>query len=517
MIDFMVNTIFKSQKVNKLVTNNAGGKAHDFSADHKLAQLAVTGTFNSTFYVDAQTQLESIIQLGFAVNDLTLAKIAIYARKHGFMKDIPSVCMAILANRNPDLFEQIFNEVIDNGRMIRNIVQIFRSGKIANRKSIPKCARRCIKNWLINRNYSKLFDESVGNEPSMGDVIKMLHPKAKNEEQEAFFGYLIGSEKATHTNLPNIVKQYELFKSRRLDNYHGGEIPNVEFRLLSSLNLTTNDWKEIALNGGFHMVRMNLNTFERHGVFKDEGITKQIANKLRDRNSILKSKMMPYQLFTAFLNISNVPREIENALQDAVEISLENIPEINGKCFIFPDVSGSMGSTISSKSKVRCIDIAALFSFAMMRKNPNSEIIPFEQNVVNLKLNSRDSIMTNAQKLASIGGGGTNCSAPLKLLNDRHQKDVAACIYISDNESWMDTRSYYNNKTEMENQWNHLKRNSPNAKLICIDLTPNTTTQTKDKKDVLNVGGFSDVVFDVMDNFIRNNESWLQMIEQIKI
>jgi len=51
------------------------------------------------------------------------------------------------------------------------------------------------------------------------------------------------------------------------------------------------------------------------------------------------------------------------------------------------------------------------------RTNRKTRVLPFECDVVSLKLNSRDSVMTNSQKLASIGGGGTNCSAPLRLLN----------------------------------------------------------------------------------------------------
>ena len=56
---------------------------------------------------------------------------------------------------------------------------------------------------------------------------------------------------------------------------------------------------------------------------------------------------------------------------------------------------------------------------------------------VNVRLNPRDSIMTNAEKLADIGGGGTACSAPLRLLN--HEKArVDMVIIVSDNESWAD-------------------------------------------------------------------------------
>lgn len=511
----MVSTLFATQPKTKTVINNAGGKAHDFSDEHKLAQMAVTGTFNSTFYVSAETQLDQVMDLAFKVTPKFLAQVAIYARKLGFMKDMPAFCMAVLVNRDPQLFEQVFSSVIDNGRMIRNIVQIFRSGKINGRKSIPKAARRQITKWLIDRNYNQLLNESVGETPSIADLIKMIHPKAKDATQEAFFGYLIGSDKTDHTDLPLIVKQYELFKSRRLNNYSGGEVPSVEFRLLTALNLSENDWKEIALNGGHHMIRMNLNTFQRHGVFKDLSVTKQIAEKLSNRDLILRSKVMPYQLLTTYLNIENdISIIVKNALQDAADIALENVPIINGKIKVFPDVSGSMSSPIG-KGKTRSIDVAALFSAALMKKNSDTEVLPFENRIVSLKLNPRDSIMTNAEKLSKIGGGGTNCSAPLQLLNQRNETDIKACFFVSDNESWLDSRWGHNTQAEVE--WNKLKVRNPKAKLVCIDTTPNTTTQCKDRKDVMNVGGFNDTVFAVAENFIQNQESWVEVIKRVPL
>jgi len=54
---------------------------------------------------------------------------------------------------------------------------------------------------------------------------------------------------------------------------------------------------------------------------------------------------------------------------------------------------------------------------AVLRKNPKARVLPFEQAVVKLALNPRDTVMTNAQKLAAIGGGGAALSAPLALLN----------------------------------------------------------------------------------------------------
>src|SRR5690606_16731700 len=124
-----------------------------------------------------------------------------------------------------------------------------------------------------------------------------------------------------------------------------------------------------------------------------------------------------------FLNADqSVPERLREALQDAMETSIGNVPEIDGKVVICPDVSGSMQMAVTgyrkgATSRVRCIDVAALVAAAFLRKNREARVLPFEVNVVDIQLNPRDSVMTNATKLAKIGGGGTNCSAPLAKLN----------------------------------------------------------------------------------------------------
>jgi 60 kDa SS-A/Ro ribonucleoprotein len=58
------------------------------------------------------------------------------------------------------------------------------------------------------------------------------------------------------------------------------------------------------------------------------------------------------------------------------------------------------------------------------------------------------------------------------------------------------------------------KKRVPNAKLICIDITPNKTVQVQDGSGVLNVGSFSDSVFDVIDTFTNNkNVDFVKVIE----
>ncbi len=204
-----------------------------------------------------------------------------------------------------------------------------------------------------------------------------------------------------------------------------------------------------------------------------------------------------------------------------MEIALTNVPEIKKKVFILPDVSGSMGSAITgfrkgSTSVVRCIDIAGLFAAAMLRTNPHAELLPFAEVVKDVRINNRDTVMTNAQKLASLGGGGTNCSAPLALLNSRKEKgDVV--IFISDNQSWIDIKTI---GTGTMHEWNIFKSRNPKAKLVCIDIQPHGTTQAVEQEEILNIGGFSDHVFTTIANFIDGKldaEHWVGIIKKVEV
>ncbi|NRA69332.1 MAG: RNA-binding protein, partial [Pseudobacteriovorax sp.] len=168
---------------------------------------------------------------------------------------------------------------------------------------------------------------------------------------------------------------------------------------------------------------------------------------------------------------------------------------------------GSMHQSVTgyrkgSSSKVRCVDVAALVTAAILRKNPEATVLPFEGKVVDIDLNPLDSVMTNAKKLASIPAGATNCSAPLRLLNSK-KASVSMVIFISDNESWIDSsgRGYYNYATATMQEWNQIKSRNSDAKMACIDIVPNTTVQAKSDRDILNIGGFSDLVFQVLSAF----------------
>jgi 60 kDa SS-A/Ro ribonucleoprotein len=514
-------TLFKTL-VGKLVPaadarNEHGATAYQLTPKQALAQYAATGCLGPTFYADAQEQLSVVLELCGKVEPRFVAQTAVYARERGFMKDMPALLLAVLASKDVALLAQVFPRVADNGRMLRNFVQILRSG-VVGRKSLGSAPKRLVCEWLEARAPEAVFRASVGQSPSFADIVKMVHPKPRDREREALYGYLVGRE-VPADSLPGLVRSFEAFKAG-----DRAVVPDVPFQMLTALELGTTEWTAVARRAPWQMTRMNLNTFARHGVFDQPGLAELVARRLADAEQVRKARVFPYQLMAAYANAdARVPGVVRDALQDALEVAIENVPRVEGKVYVFPDVSGSMQSPVTghrkgSTTSVRCVDVAALVAAAVLRRNPRAEVLPFEHEVVEgLSLNPRDSVMTNAQKLAAVGGGGTNCSAPLRLLNER-KAEGDLVIYVSDNESWVDAVSGRGTATMQE--WAAFKRRNPRARMACIDVQPYRTVQAAGSPDVLNVGGFSDQVFEVVADFAAgrlNADHWVGVIERVAL
>jgi 60 kDa SS-A/Ro ribonucleoprotein len=503
--------------------NAEGAPAYELTPRHQLAQLAATGCLTRTFYANADAQLEQVLALTQQLDPAFVAKAAIYGRQSGHMKDMPALLAASLAVRDVALLAQVFPRIIDSGKMLRNFVQILRSGAVG-RKSLGSRPKKLVQQWLLTASEKQLLNAAVGNAPALADVVKMVHPKPTEAWREAWFAWLI-DRAFDETALPPITQAFERFKRLAAQGTIDAkaEVPPVPFQMLTALPLTAAHWAQIARQGSWQMVRQNLNTLARHGVFELPGMSEAIAAKLRDAQAVSQARAMPYQLLSAFKAAGDtVPTEVRDALQDAMELSLTQVPTIAGRVVVCPDVSGSMSSPVTghrgtASSSVRCIDVAALVAAAVLRKNPQARVLPFEQDVVSLQLNGRDSVMTNAQALAAIGGGGTNCSAPLTLLN-QEKAAVDVVILVSDNESWVD--AVRRGATQTLREWEVLKQRNPQARLVCIDIQPTITTQATERADILNVGGFSDAVFKMMADFIHgtmNADHWVGDIESLSL
>jgi len=522
--------------------NDAGGKAYKRSAKEALAQIAVTGCFSGTYYASGTKQLDLIQTYLPQVDSEFIAKLAIYSRTSAYMKDMPAYLTAYLANQKNDssreLLKKIFPQVIDNTKMLRNFVEIILSGA-TGRTNPNSRINKLINNKLALMSDDQLFCGDIGQDPSLGDIIRLSHPKPTTDSRRAVHAFLVGELSysdgkfymvAHHKNnknslveateVPPLLADYFRFRAGETD-----QVPGVPFRRLADMKLDTEQWTQVARNMPWMATRMNLNTLERHGVFNNVEVLELIRGRLRNPELIKKARCFPYQLLTAYQNIDKqVPPVLADALQDAIEIAVDNVPEFKGNIIIAPDVSGSMQQPVtghrSRATKTLCVDVAGLIATVIARKSENCTVIPVDTQIHDTgRWNKRDSIMTGASKLASYGGGGTNLSLVMQHILD-NKLNPDGIVIISDTESWRDTPSYWYRGTNMAEMWTKVKQQNKNAKLINIDIVPNTTKQVDERPDVLSIGGFSDQVFTVIKEFLdggNDPNAWVSKIESISI
>lgn len=481
--------------------NKAGGLAYELESAHLLAQLVCTGTFNGTYYADAKTQVDDLLATLEHVDPEFVAKVAVYGRTNAFMKDTPAFLMAWLSTKEKPWLELAWPRVIDNPKMLSNFAQIIRSNVVGRRSfgtRVQRLMRKTIEGWSAEKQIRTVITGG----PTMLDLIRMTHAKPASDAVKQTRSYMAGKPHEAE-KLPTLVREWDAFKKDP-----SGTPPKMDFRQLSSLELSTDQWCDIARNAGWMMTRMNLNTFQRHGVFQDPEMVDLIAARLRDPEEVRSARAFPYQLLSAYLN-ADVTHKVKNALQDAMEIALENVPELDDELILCPDVSGSMGSPITgyrkgSSSKVRCVDVAGLATAAFLRKTPGATVLPFDGRVHDgIQFNSRDSVVTNAKKISGLGGYATHCWLPLEYAFERKLK-AKLVVYVSDNESW--STSYADpGGTKLMRAWERFRSKNKGAKLVRIDISPSGTTQALEREDVLNISGFSDQVFELVSLFAKGS------------
>lgn len=145
-----------------------------------------------------------------------------------------------------------------------------------------------------------------------------------------------------------------------------------------------------------------------------------------------------------------------------------------------------------------------------------------------VRLDPNDSILSLAERLAKYGGGGTDCSLPLRAANTRLQeRQFAGAVLVSDNQSWVYRgrahASGSHGSTGVMTEWQQFMQNQQRVgnakpKLICIDLQPATTAQAPDRDDILNISGFSDAVFHVVASFLDDDANrFVAGVESIEL
>lgn len=479
--------------------NHEGFPTYVHSLRDQVRNFLRTGTLSGTFYVGAsQLAKETIDTLRrFAEQDpMALAQEAVAAREDGYMRTLPIVALTVLSGV-PDktALRAAAPRVLRIPRDVAQFVEICKSGAIPGVQSFGGCRIAPVRAFCEGLSEFHALKGTQDKQMSLSDIVRLTHPVPSSDQMRELLGWLSGHVRGASVRLNPQLVAFEALKRtedpiEQVQLIHEGRLP-YEAVTSAVAKPASEVWSALLEQAPTFNLLRNLRTFARHGVFTDQRNVALAAAKLSRPNALRQARVLPFQCYTAWkaytADGASDPR-IVSALSDAIEQSVGNLPFLNGRVAIAPDVSGSMQSCFTNKeATTSAAEVAGIFAAGLLRRCPNARMLPFEHAVIPLPLNPRDSVLTSAQRIASIGGGGTSLSAPVeKLLQECDVVDLF--VGITDNEEWV-------GRGFLETWRQYRTQVAPHAKAVLITVVPDQHRPVPETEPGVHfVHGWSDAV-----------------------
>lgn len=256
---------------------------------------------------------------------------------------------------------------------------------------------------------------------------------------------------------------------------------------------------------GYMALLRNLRNMKEAGISNDTW--RLVASRISDPKQVEKSKQLPFGFINAYeiAKQEGLPQLILDALTDATEQSLSNMPKLGDRVWIILDCSGSMGvgtNHFTSVQQNTPIKIGAIFASALYKAAKGSfnvTLTMFDDHAKDVALNPRDSIFTNFERvMARNAGGGTNLQSALdrkKTLG--YEPDTV--IVLSDMEV---------NRLDGHNSPNIFRHDCVK---VAVNLNSRGNTPIGEHAGWIQLSGWSERIFQYV-NFKRDTETIVQKL-----
>lgn len=497
------------KKENKVVINYEGAKAYTMTPAEELYSAVVTTGLSNTTYEKGNERLTRIQSLIQKNDPEFVAKLAVYARKDMYLRSIPLVLTTELAKHTSgtDLVSRTVDGVIQRADEITELLAYYQlANERTDLKKLNKLSKQIQKGLVKSFNKFDEYQFAKYNrkaEVTLKDALFLVHPKAKDENQQAIFNKIVND--ALETPCTWEVELSVLGQTKFADDAER----KAAFK---------NKWEELIFSNklGYMATLRNLRNILEANVSSDA--MQKVCRYLSDEKAVRKSKQLPFRFLAAYRELKNIDLKytssILEALEDAVLVSAKNIKGFgfDTSVVVAADVSGSMQQPVSPKSKVLLYDIGLLMSMMLQSqcKNVISGIFGDRWKRVPMPKNG---ILRNVDafyKREGEVGYSTNGYLVIEDLMNRREK-VDKVMLFTDAQMW-DTGGFTN---AFQHSWNRYKNIAPNAKLYIFDLA-GYGKQPLDvrKNDVYLIAGWSDKIFDVL-NALEDRKSAVEMIKKV--
>ena len=474
--------------------DSAGYAAWDRPIEEQTLQTLLTNTLTNTFYADARELLKE----SEAVHDAMLAKDAdfyaralVFARNEGFMRTQPILGLVKLAGKDIKLFEKVFPLVIRTPKDLSDFTTILGSKR---KGQGGRAVKRVASKWIVD-NLSDYWIVKYGAEKedgaySLKDMLRVYHPKGL---KTGYAKYILGKDEGLDLSEMPQIAAFEGLKSaktvaERVKFIKEGKLPHEVASTFAGKDAKV--WA--AINFPMFALLRNLATLERNGAIDD--FKEQIQKNFNTPEYVKKSKILPFRFIKAFDKIQN--EWVKDALRDAIENSVDNLPNIAGSSTILLDISGSMGGFIAE---------ASLFAVSAAKKAGESEIYLFDDSVTKFGISARDSILSQVSRI-KVRGGTDIQGAIATLITRKVNRDNV--ILITDEQQNQGSPAF----TEIER---YRRLVNKNANFFIIDVAPYRTAMTPPEmdKNTFYIYGWSDQVLSFIASVSQGFNTQVQAVK----
>lgn len=498
-------------KGTNITTNYEGATAYKITPALELYSSVVTFSLSNTFYEKDEDRIKRLRGLIAQNNPEFVAQLAIYAREKMYLRSIPLVLAVELAktHKGDDLVSRLVGRIVKRADEITELLAYYQAAN--DRKGIKKLGKlsKQLQKGLAT-SFNK-FDEyqfakyNRDTEIKLRDALFLVHPKAKDETQQALFDKIVN-------DTLQVPYTWETELSKLGQSAFANETEKQKaFR---------NKWEELidSQKLGYMALLRNLRNILTTDVSKE--YIKKVAQRLSNPKEVENSKQLPFRFLSAFKELEKISSThvqlLLEALEEAIKISVRNIKgfDENTSVLIACDVSGSMQFSISPKSSVLGYDIGLVLGMLLQSRSESvvSGLFGDSWKIINLPKNN---ILSNVQALRKREGEvgySTNGYLIIKDILKRKQK-IDKVMIFTDCQLWNSN----NSKENISTYWKTYKKEiAPNAKLYLFDLQGYGKTPLQLKENHVSlVAGWSDKVFEVMEA-IENGETALSQIDSIE-
>lgn len=423
-------------------------------------------------------------------------KLASYCKNKLYLRTAPLVLLSEVAisdkGKSKSYVRQYTPAIIKRADELATIIAYLQSrighiGSQAKTGSMPSSLKKGIADAFGKFNeYSLAKYNNLRRSVKLKDVIKLTHPKPKDEEQSALWNRLIKNELKT---------------------------PSTWETIISSKGSNKESWTEAVKVMPYMATLRNL-----RNLIQNKVELSTVVEKLTNPNEIKKSKQFPFRFFSAYREIEKLPSDynvttILDSIEEALETSTANIPTLKGDTFISADNSGSMQSPLSERSSVTYNDVANLMMAISSRICDRVICSVFAEGFTTIKQPRTNGILANMQ-VANNAHVGYSTNAYLVLQYMIENKIKADRIILFSDMQCYDSYGYGNSLHEQLLEYR--KRVNPNTYLYSIDLAGYGTLQIpEDDPKTCLIAGWSDKLLNYIPIFEQDAQTALDEIEKI--